>query len=471
MSCSSKVPPSVHHRSRVDVWHDPDRPFPEHPHLLADLRNAARQAYDPDKTGVVIPCESITAADAARETTRLLVEATCPVFNAVFQYADSFVRADVLLPDRTDGNTRWKLILHVPTRSIRPWQLDVISTQVRFALKSGIRLATIQIAHIDSNYRHLSCWEPFARMFRLIDVSDEVLDRCPTWPGPPSLALLSASPAAPRTIPHLDTRPPSIKTRSSSVTLEQDAIQALKLLSRHMRVLDKRDNYDLQFSLENRSPEEALKSRLHSRNFQIPTSAALGLPATFLQFINVSHAVPHWDLAQPYQQTPIFATALTFDGHRWSRHPAFKSLSKTNPAACLFEWLHETCGHHGPIFIRDAHAHALEIAALSETLEPDETAEANSLIQRFIDLPKLVKTHYPEFGISPHRMHHRSKQITTSKRKLNRFRQAIIHALFEQYTTPTPSTQRQHKIGQTLQHAAESECATLARLWHITQNH
>ena len=70
----------------------------------------ARQVFDPHGNGTFIDIDALGHAEAISQSATLLAEGAGPVFEAGLTASGALAYADVMLPDRSDGTLRWRMI-------------------------------------------------------------------------------------------------------------------------------------------------------------------------------------------------------------------------------------------------------------------------------------------------------------------------------------------------------------------------
>jgi hypothetical protein len=117
------------------------------------------------------------------------------------------------------------------------------------------------------------------------------------------------------------------------------------------------------------------------------------LPACFLDFETVQFAVPIWKGTRPYQQIPF-----QFSMHRLGRtgklqHQSFLDLSGNDPSKAFAKALIAACGDKTPVFVYNAGFETARIRELSERF-PRLKRSLLAINDRVVDLLRIAQQPY-----------------------------------------------------------------------------
>jgi hypothetical protein len=106
----------------------------------------------------------------------LLAEAAGPLFEAGLTASGALAYADVMLPDRSDGTLRWRMIEVKSSTSVKDYQRDDIAVQSFIAAEAGVPLASISLAHINNAFIYFGGGR-YEGLFEVVDLTEETVDR------------------------------------------------------------------------------------------------------------------------------------------------------------------------------------------------------------------------------------------------------------------------------------------------------
>ncbi len=109
----------------------------------------SRKLYDPDGKGATLDIGT-EGLEGAVARTKTLVQSSNPIFEAGFSANGVLAFADILLPTQRAGERQWRMVEVKASTSVKDYQRDDVAVQAYVARKSGLPLAAIAVAHIDS---------------------------------------------------------------------------------------------------------------------------------------------------------------------------------------------------------------------------------------------------------------------------------------------------------------------------------
>jgi hypothetical protein len=84
--------------------------------------------------------------------------------------------ADVMLPDQSNGTLRWRMIEVKSSTGVKAYHQDDIAVQAHIAASSGVRLASVSLAHIDNNFVYQGDGD-YRGLLHEVDLTSEALSR------------------------------------------------------------------------------------------------------------------------------------------------------------------------------------------------------------------------------------------------------------------------------------------------------
>jgi hypothetical protein len=366
----------------------------------------ARTLYDPGGCGVLIDAQTEGYEEAIARSTNLLVEGGQPVFEAGMKAGGCFSFADVMLPDRSDGRLRWRMVEVKSTASVKPYQRDDIAVQTYVAVSAGVSLASATVAHIDTSFVYRGDGD-YRGLLKEIDLTAEALSRCTevaAWiADAQAVAELPEEPLV-ETGPHCnDPFDCGFRAYCNRGKVVPDfPISFLPRLHPTRRVKIEQVGYeDLREIPDDLLNELQQRVKEHSDSGQTyfdALGAAQDLaphtgPAYFLDFETIAFAVPIWKGTRPYQQIP-FQFSLHLMQESGALDPTgFLDLSGNDPTETLAFNLMDYCGHCGPVFVYNAPFEKAIIRGLSERY-PKLAGELDAINRRIVDLLPITRNRY-----------------------------------------------------------------------------
>lgn len=373
-------------------------------HTVGDI---ARRLYDPAGKGVLLDAQRDGFDVVFKHSTELL-GSDQPIFEAGFTIKGALAFADVMLLDEQDGKRVWRMVEVKSSTGVKDYHRDDAAIQSYIARKAGVPLASIAIAHIDSDWVYPGKGD-YRGLLKECDLTGEAFGRNDEVRE----LIATAQEAAAQKIE------PEIRTGGQCGTplacgffdycqsqepqaeypvhwLPAIRSTALKEYIASHPALDLRDTPDeLLNALQRRVKTHTLSGKVY---FDAAGAAvalkAHGLPAYFLDFETIQFAVPIWEGTRPYQMIPFqFSLHVLDDSEKLDSH-AFLCLSKDDdPSRPFAESLIAACGENGPIFVYNAGFEGARIAELAERF-PDLSASLLAIKERLIDLHPITRENY-----------------------------------------------------------------------------
>lgn len=372
-------------------------------HQVGDI---ARRLYDPKGKGVLIDPRA-DGFDAAFVRTQELLGTAQPIFEAGFRAEGALAFADVMLPVRKAGQRAWRMVEVKSTTSVADDHRDDAAVQALVARSSGVALAAIAVAHIDTSWTYPG-GEDYSGLLLEDDLTDEAFGRGKEVRG----WIVEAQRVVAKT-----QEPPIITGRHCHEphecpffaycrSQEQQAEHPIewlpgrlgKELSEHIKAHGITELRDVPDALLNDRQRRVKTVTLSGKTYfdrkgAAQALAAHKLPAYFLDFETIKFAVPIWKGTRPYQQIPF-----QFSLHRLARtgkleQQAFLDLSGKDPSKAFAGALIAACGERGPIFVYNAGFETSRIRELADRF-PRLAKPLLALNERVVDLLPVARDHY-----------------------------------------------------------------------------
>ena len=118
-----------------------------------EVGDIARRLYDPAGKGVLLDAQRDGFDTVFKRSTELL-ESNQPIFEAGFAIEGALAFADVMLPAKEKGKKIWRMVEVKSSTGVKDYHRDDTAIQVYIAHKAGVSLASIALAHIDSEWTY-----------------------------------------------------------------------------------------------------------------------------------------------------------------------------------------------------------------------------------------------------------------------------------------------------------------------------
>jgi hypothetical protein len=118
-----------------------------------EVGEIARRLYDPDGLGALIDAQAEGFGPALARSVALL-DSSAPIFEAGFAADGALAFADIMLPAGKKPKRSWRMVEVKSSTTVKDYHRDDIAIQAFVALAAGVRLESIALAHIDSEWRY-----------------------------------------------------------------------------------------------------------------------------------------------------------------------------------------------------------------------------------------------------------------------------------------------------------------------------
>lgn len=447
----------------------------------------AQRLYDPAGTGALIDAQT-EGFDAAFTRTAALLNSDRPIFEAGFCAAGALAFADVMLPIKHNGQNAWRMIEVKSSAGIKDYHRDDAAIQAFVARSAGTRLASVALAHIDSQWTYPGDGD-YRGLLVEEDLSEEVFGRgeeVKTWIAAAQDVASQPNCPACRTgkkcshpyecgfLAHCQSQEPGAEFPVSWLP----QVRA-KALIQKIEEDDIRDLRDIPDELLNPGQLRVKSHTLNGETFFDAAGAASDLashkpPAYFIDFETIKFAVPIWKGTRPFQQIPF-----QFSLHRLTRtgkleHHSYLDLSGNDPSLAFAEALVSACGKKGPVFVFNAGFETARIKELAERF-PKLREDLLAINARVVDLLPIARARY----------YHPSQQGSWSIKKVlpaiapdlrydhldgvqdgGMAMDAYLEAI-----APTTGAERKNQIQQQLFVYCQMDTFAMVRLWQFFTGH
>jgi hypothetical protein len=366
----------------------------------------ARKVFDPHGNGAFIDIGILGHSEAISQSATLLTVGAGPVFEAGLTAAGALAYADVMLPDRSDGTLRWRMIEVKSSTGVKDYHRDDIAVQAHVAAAAGVHLTSVGLAHIDSSFVYPGNGD-YQGLLKEVDLTEDAFSRSgevKEWiAGAHAVAALDVEPGIP-TGSHCN-EPFTCGFCgycNRDKVLPEYPLSSLPRLGSAKRSLmeglgidDLRDVPDEHLS----GSQTLVKQYSVSGEVYFDAEGAAadlapyGFPSYFLDFETAMFAVPIWKGTRPYQQLPFQFSLHVLEESGALVHHGFLDISGDDPSRACAQSLVELCGNHGPVFAYNAGFECRVMRELAARF-PEFASAMESIIGRVVDLLPIARSRY-----------------------------------------------------------------------------
>ena len=443
----------------------------------------ARKLYDPEGTGFTIDIGELGHGEALARSKVLLAEGAAPIFEAGLTADGALAYADVMLPDRSDGTLQWHMIEVKSSASVKDYHRDDIAVQSHLAALSGVALASVSVAHIDSSFVYPGGGD-YRGLLHAEDLTAEARSRheeAREW------IAKAREIAAFEQEPEIAIGPQCSKPYpcgfssycTKDLVLPEYPLSSLpRLLSSRRESIEAEGHEDLR-----EVPDEFLNDTqalvkqcsitgepYFDREGAAADLAPYGFPAYFLDFETIAFAVPIWKGTRPYRQIPFQFSLHRVHQNATIEHESFLDLSGDDPAGAFTRNLIKSCGIDGPVFVYNAAFEKTVMGKLAERL-PEYTEALNAIIARVVDLLPIARNRYY------HPSQHGSWSIKAvlpalcpnlSYDDLEGVQDGgMAQAAYQEAIAPETTPERKHEIERQLHEYCKLDTLAMVRMWEV----
>jgi len=449
-------------------------------HQVGDI---ARTIYDPKGTGETIDINALGHSEALKRSAELLTEGKKPVFEAGLSMQGALAYADVMLPDMSNGDLRWRMIEVKSSTGVKAYHQDDIAVQSHIAISSGVRLASVSLAHIDNSFVYQGEGD-YHGLLQEVDLTNEALsrfDEVKEWiAGAHAVAAQDKEPVV-ATGPQCTTPFTCGFCDYCNRGKDQPEFPLGSLPKLHYR---KREQFESEGYEDLRKVPDHLLNDIQRRVKECSVRgvayfdgdgakadlARFGFPAYFLDFETVSFAVPIWKGSRPYQQIPFQFSLHRVDHSGSLDHTAFLDLTGMDPSKVFGQSLIEQCGSEGPVYVYNAAFESIRMRELASRF-PELEPGLSSIIQRVVDLLPIARNRYyhpSQHGswsikavlpaLCPELSYAKLDGVQDGEMAIEAFKEAIALE-----TTP----ERKREVEQQLLEYCKLDTLAMVRVWQI----
>jgi predicted RecB family nuclease len=372
-------------------------------HALGDL---ARRLYDPADQGHVMDARADGYAAVLKESAALLRERQ-PLFEAGFCGAGTVAFADVLLPVKHQGQDAWRMVEVKSSTKVKDHNIDDAAVQCFAARSSGLNLASIRVANIDSTWTYPGN-DDYSGLLRETDITQEAFERhddVQEWVRSANEVLTQRLEPKVATGTHCsDPFPCGFREHcEAGVPQTEFPVQWLpgagaKLLTAHLSNPEVLDMRQVPNQLLNEKQLRVKIQTLSRKPWFDAAGAARALkawnpPLHFLDFETIQFAVPIWAGTRPYQQMPFQFSLHKLRPDGSTEHQEFLDVSGQEPSELLARALVQACESEGSVVAYNAAFEKSCIQALAHQL-PALRSALLGIADRLVDLLPIVRNHY-----------------------------------------------------------------------------
>ena len=443
----------------------------------------AQTIFDPAGTGTLLDAQT-QGYEVVFKKTQELINASEPkrIFEAGFNACGALAFADIMEPTDQTGKS-WHMIEVKSAASVKDYYLDDTAIQSYVAIKSGVPLDGVSVAHIDSKWVYPGEGQ-YQGLLKRVDVSEAAFSRHPEverWIE--EAQAVAKLPTEPNIEPGKQCTSPNpcgfisycqrgMETVECPVTwlphIRQNKIEVLEALG----VYDLRDVPDKYLTDTQKLVRDCTIEQ--KRFFEIDATqkflAKYPFPALFLDFETSNLAIPVWAGCRPFEQVPFQYSLHILDDQGNLAHKEFIDLSGNNPVRPFAEQLVSDCGTTGPIFVYNAGFESSVIKRLADRFD-DLSDSLLAINNRLVDLQPLAKAHH----YHPDQKGSWSIKalLPTLDRSLNyadlegvQHGQMAMEA-YSEAINPSTSAERKAAIQQQLLDYCELDTLAMVRIWEV----
>jgi predicted RecB family nuclease len=365
----------------------------------------ARRLYDPAGKGLLIDAQTDGYA-AALAQSKAMLDSTKPLFEAGFAAGGALAFADIMIPARKAGKRTWKMIEVKSATKVKDYHQDDTAIQACIALRAGVPLTYIAVAHIDSSWTYPGGGD-YQGLLKEVDQTQAAFDRAgevQSWIADAQSVARKRKEPAIRSGTHCTTPFECgflayCRGQEPQTAYPVDWIPGIHARLRTFiadhGITDMRDLPDNQLNEQQQRVKTCTLSGKPYFNAKAASNelAPYALPAYFLDFETIQFAVPIWKGTRPYQQIPFQFSAHKLDRNGKLQHREFLDLSGQDPSRRFAEELVKVCGKQGPIYVYGAGFEGARIRELAARL-PRLKHDLQALESRLVDLLPIMRKHY-----------------------------------------------------------------------------
>lgn len=359
--------------------------------------------------GVLVEASPQELRQAAARTAELIADRAVPaIFEATLIAGRLLVRVDILerLP-----RGRWGLREVKSSTSVKDEHLDDVAFQLHVAREAGLKVASVEVIHVNNQYVLGPRGLAPERYFSRVDVKAEAEARLPEIARQAKAYVkVTDQPERPQVEPWTHCSAPYECEFMARCTAGYPADWVLNLPRHTARQLEEFRARGIQ-SIGKIPDDVALNgtqttirdAHRSGKPFISPgLGAALkdfGPPAWFLDFETVSPAIPLYAGTRPYQPLPFQWSLHHLDLRGKLTHRDFLAEGHSDPREAFTTSLIDAlAATSGPIMVYSSYERTMLKNMAAHF--PKLARSLNAIIERFCDLLKVVNQHYYHPGFN-----------------------------------------------------------------------
>ena len=338
--------------------------------------------------------EGVEDFEAILKKTQELLPQRKPLFEAAFNYKNTFARPDILAPNKDKS---WDFYEVKSSTQAKDVHYHDLAFQKYCYEGAELRIRRCHLILINNGYVRNGALDP-KQLFSIQDVSKEAeplaaeVEKNLDW----MLKVLNQKTCPEIKIgPHCnDPYPCALQDlcwgflpEESVFILNRIGKKAFGFLEKNILAITDLPE-DVSFTPSQRIQRECHRAK--KRFINVPAVKdflnQLELPIYFLDFETVNPAIPFYDQSRPYQNIPFqFSLHILPDWDKKPQHCSFLADGTADPRPELLKRLQDLMGDHGSILSYNMNFELTRLKECVETL-PDYQAWFRKIEKRFLDL-------------------------------------------------------------------------------------
>lgn len=389
------------HKALYLTLHNPELepPIDEEKQALFDQGNAVgvlARTHFPG--GVLVDNKPWDFVGAMAKTRELIEKKTPVIFEAAFEFAGCYARADILIynPD----NERWTIIEVKSSTKVKPEHIQDAGLQAWIVSKAGVAIEQINLMHINSTCTYPELENLFTRVDITQDIRDLYKQIAPTLQGilnsirEPEVPAIDIG-------PHCEKPTPCEFTAHCWREKNIPSLSVLNLTGLHKKKWEYYQAGIIELNDPRLTDLNELQERIiacHRNQTRYENKIALQnaiaewpYPFVYLDFETINPAIPRYPGVKPYEHTPFqFSVHIQTSPEATLQHFAYLHDEISDPRPALIPALLNACGESGAIIAYYATFEKERIENLADAF-PLYRDALLALIPRLVDPLPLIR--------------------------------------------------------------------------------
>lgn len=381
-------------------WHQRqpyEEPAPGSPAATGiDIGNQAHRLFP---RGVLVDHQPWEHDEAVAHTQQLMSDPAVPaIFEAAYEHAGVRIRADVV-ERLSDG--RWRLCEVKSASRVKARYVDDAAVQAFVMEQSGIKLASVELVHVNTSYVYAGDGTDWPQYFKRSDITDQVAAAKPDIEATVRQQMellhqtqepaIKPGPHCPAGCDYWDhcTADKPTDWVFNLPRLSQKKFDALEAANIE-RIANIPEDFDLT-AHQDRMRDVIANGKPYISKQLAHDIAALEGPVAYLDFEAMNPAIPIYVGTRPYQRTPFQWSLHRDDGTGNLSHDDFLGDPAGDPREAFVTSLIAALANddHEPIVVYSAYEKGV-LREMSE-LFPDHADALERIIARLADLYVIVR--------------------------------------------------------------------------------